>query len=53
MIFYNDIKLKQKNSYNVEFIHSSNESNICFFAGLQMTNSYVDQQVNLFMDIKI
>ena len=52
MIFYNDINLKQKNSYNVEFIHSSNESNICFFAGLQMTNSYFDQQVNFFYQFK-
>ena len=52
MVFYNDLNLKQKNSYDIEFIHSSNESSICFFAALQITLSPADQKVNLFYQLK-
>ena len=50
--FYKDINLKEKKSYNIEFIHSSNESNICFFSGLQLTESPIDQKINLFYQLK-
>ena len=49
---YNDFNLKQKQLYDIEFIHSSNESHICFFAGLDITESIAYQKINLFHQLK-
>ena len=50
--FYNDLNLKIKNIYDIEFIHSSNETHICFFGGLQLTDSPIEESTNLFYQLK-
>ena len=49
---YNDFNLKEKKLYDIEFIHSSNESNICMFGGLQIAESLEDKKINLFYQLK-
>ena len=49
---YNDFNLKQKKLYNIEFIHSSNETNICFFASVQKTESPAYEKINLLNQLK-
>ena len=52
MYFYNDINLKEKNTYDIEFFHSCNGTNICFFSGLQLTDSLADKKINLLIQLK-
>ena len=49
---YTDSNLKQKKLYDIEFIHSSNETHICFFAGLQITESIADEKIILLHQLK-
>ena len=44
---YNDYNLKNKKLCDLEFIHSSNETHICFFAGLQFAESDYEKQLSL------
>ena len=52
MYFYNDLNLKEKKSYEIQFLHSSNETHICFFSALQLTDSPIDKKINLFSQLK-
>lgn len=52
MNFYSDLQLKDKKNYDIQFIHTSNETTICFFGCLQLTYSLVDEKVNLFIQLK-
>ena len=52
IFLYNNFNLIEKKLYNIEFIHSSNETHICFFGGLQLTESPIDLKINLFYQIK-
>ena len=52
MIFYNDINLSHKSTFNIKFIHSSNDSHNCFLAGLILTNSLIDKEFSLFHQLK-
>ena len=49
---YKDFNLKNKNLYDLEFIHSSNETHICFFAGLQLTDSVYEKKLSLLYELK-
>lgn len=49
---YKDLNLKTKNIYDIEFIHSSNETHLCFFSGLQLTESSIENDINLFYQLK-
>lgn len=52
--FYNDIKMNKDNIsfYDIEFIHTVNNTEICFFDGLQLTNEYKTKEINLFIQLK-
>lgn len=52
MQFYTDFNLKEKKSFDISFIHSSNATHICFFSCLQLTESPADQPINMFYQIK-
>ena len=52
LYLFKDFNLKEKNLFDIGFIHSSNETNICFFASLQISESLADQKVNLFIQLK-
>ena len=48
---YKDFNLKEKELFDIEFIHSCNETQICFFAGFQITENIADKSINLFHQI--
>ena len=50
--FYTDMNLKEKKKFDINFIHSSNETHICFFGGLQLTESPAYEPINLFYQFK-
>ena len=52
--FYTDTKLTKESIifYDIEFIHTVNNTEICFFDGLQMTNEFKNKELNLFHQIK-
>ena len=52
MYFYTDLNLKEKKSFDINFIHSSNETHICFFSGLQLTDSSDAKNINLLYQLK-
>ena len=52
LFLFQDFNLKEKKLFDIEFIHSSNETNICFFACLQIAESLVDLKVNLLIQLK-
>ena len=49
---YDDFDLKKKKLYDLEFIHSSNETHICFFAGLQLTEAIYEKKLSLLYQLK-
>ena len=52
--FYRDTKLSEDciEFYDIEFIHTINNSGICFFDGLQMTTEFKNRELNLFHQLK-
>ena len=52
IFLYKDLNLKKRELFNIEFIHSSNETHICFFGGLLITNNIADKKVNLIHQLK-
>ena len=50
--FYNDLNLKEKKIYDIQFVHSTNETNVCFFAGLLLTQSSAYKKSNFFDQVK-
>ena len=50
MFLYKDLNLKKKTLFDIEFIHSSNDTHICFFAGLLISDSY--KNINLIHQLK-
>ena len=49
---YKDFNLKDKQLYNLDFIHSSNETHVCFFAGLQLTEALYEKPLSLLYQLK-
>ena len=52
MIFYKDLKNKQKSTYEVQFLHISNGNLVCFLSGIYDTPNIFDKPVSLFYQIK-
>ena len=52
IFLYKDLNLKEKQLYDLEFYHSSNETHVCFFAGLQISESLADKDINLFCQLQ-
>lgn len=50
--FYNDLNLKEKKIYDIQFVHSTNETSVCFFAGLLLTESTAYKKSNFFDQLK-
>ena len=52
--FYTNIKLNKDNIYfyDIEFIHTLNNTNICFFDGLQLTTDAKSKELNFFYQLK-
>ena len=52
--FYTDTKLSKDKSifYDIEFIHTVNNREICFFDGLEMTTENKNKDINLFHQLK-
>ena len=52
--FYEDTQLSKDtiNFYDIEFIHTVNNTEICFFDGLQLDNDKKNQELNLFHQLK-
>lgn len=50
--FYSDLNLKDKKIYEIEFVHSSNETKVCFFTGLLLTDSFAYKRSNLLYQLK-
>ena len=52
-IFYSDENLKEKKTYKMKFIHSTNKTNICLFGSLQKYVNSVDKSRSFLDQLKI
>ena len=52
--FYKDTKMNKENInlFDIEFIHTVNDTEICLFDGLQLTNEYKNKEINFFNQMK-
>jgi len=52
--FFTDIQINKNNAvyYDIEFIHTVNNTEICFFDGLQLTTDVKSKEINLFYQLK-
>ena len=52
MIFYKDLEAKDKSTYEVNYLHVSNDTHSCLLAGNFESESYADKEYNLFHQVK-
>ena len=50
--FYTDTQMANTNFYDMEFIHTVNNTETCFFDGLQITTDKKDKELNFFIQLK-
>ena len=52
VFFYSDLNLNEKKLYEIEFVHSTNETSVCFFSGLLLTDSIAYKKSNFLNQLK-
>ena len=52
MIFYKDLEAKDKTTYEVNYLHVSNDTHSCLLAGNFESESFADKEYNLFHQVK-